>query len=211
MKTAEELRKHFEGTTNQASWINSDIYPDGKIYTKSYTEWLEQQTAKLRKEIEELKHHIESNQTQINEAVQVNYKQGQRILDLKMAGTILYNAVCQNKNAAGEAGTLSYPPKAMQWFDEVLKPWEQTKSEEVGFAEKERENEITRLRGLLERVEPTFTEYLDLLNKSNEAPITIAATHGWKCPESEVKQGMIHRIKITELLTDIETELSKKQ
>lgn len=35
------LQKQFETATGQASWINSDIYHDGKIYTKPYTEWLE--------------------------------------------------------------------------------------------------------------------------------------------------------------------------
>jgi len=34
------LQKEFEAT-GHAAWINSDIYPDGKIYTKEYTEWLE--------------------------------------------------------------------------------------------------------------------------------------------------------------------------
>ena len=34
------LQKEFE-KTGYASYINSDIYPDGKIYTKEYTEWLE--------------------------------------------------------------------------------------------------------------------------------------------------------------------------
>jgi len=38
----EKLRKEFEAT-GYASWINSDIYPDGRIYTKEYTEWLEKQ------------------------------------------------------------------------------------------------------------------------------------------------------------------------
>ena len=34
------LQKEFE-KTGYASWINSDIYPDGKIYTKEYVKWLE--------------------------------------------------------------------------------------------------------------------------------------------------------------------------
>ena len=34
------LQREFEAT-GYASWINSDLYPDGKIYTKEYTEWLE--------------------------------------------------------------------------------------------------------------------------------------------------------------------------
>jgi len=35
-----DLQKQFEAT-GYASWINSEIYPDGQIYTKEYTEWLE--------------------------------------------------------------------------------------------------------------------------------------------------------------------------
>jgi len=35
-----DLQKQFE-STGYASWINSEIYPDGQIYTKEYTEWLE--------------------------------------------------------------------------------------------------------------------------------------------------------------------------
>lgn len=39
-----ELQKEFEAT-GYAAWINSDLYPDGRIYTQEYTEWLE---AKVR-------------------------------------------------------------------------------------------------------------------------------------------------------------------
>ena len=38
--TREELRANFEAT-GYISWINADIYPNGKIYTQEYTEWLE--------------------------------------------------------------------------------------------------------------------------------------------------------------------------
>ena len=41
-----DLQKAFE-KTGYAAWINSDIYPDGRIYTKEYTEWLERQINKL--------------------------------------------------------------------------------------------------------------------------------------------------------------------
>ena len=43
-----DLQKEFE-KTGYASWINSDIYPDGKIYTKEYTEWLENRITELLK------------------------------------------------------------------------------------------------------------------------------------------------------------------
>ena len=41
-----KLQKEFE-KTGYNSWVNSDIYPDGKIYTKEYTEWLEKRLVKL--------------------------------------------------------------------------------------------------------------------------------------------------------------------
>ena len=42
-----ELQKEFEAT-GYTSWINADLYPDGKIYTQEYTEWLEKQVQALR-------------------------------------------------------------------------------------------------------------------------------------------------------------------
>ena len=42
-----ELQKEFEAT-GYASWINSDAYPDGKIYTDEYVKWLEKQVVVLR-------------------------------------------------------------------------------------------------------------------------------------------------------------------
>jgi hypothetical protein len=41
-----DLQKQFE-STGHASWINSDLYPGGKIYTKEYTEWLEKRVEAL--------------------------------------------------------------------------------------------------------------------------------------------------------------------
>ena len=41
------LQDEFEAT-GYASWINSDLYPDGRIYTKEYTEWLEKQVLEMR-------------------------------------------------------------------------------------------------------------------------------------------------------------------
>jgi len=43
-----DLQKEFEAT-GFSSWINDSLYPDGKIYTKEYTEWLERQVLVLRK------------------------------------------------------------------------------------------------------------------------------------------------------------------
>lgn len=42
-----DLQKEFEAT-GYTSWINTDLYPDGKIYTQEYTEWLEKQVQELR-------------------------------------------------------------------------------------------------------------------------------------------------------------------
>lgn len=35
-----ELQKEFEAT-GYTSWINANLYPDGRIYTQEYTQWLE--------------------------------------------------------------------------------------------------------------------------------------------------------------------------
>ena len=51
---ATQLRKEFE-EKGFVSWINSDIYPCGKIYTKEYTEFLETKLLKIKSEIELLK------------------------------------------------------------------------------------------------------------------------------------------------------------
>ena len=42
-----DLQKEFE-VTGYISWINTDLYPDGKIYTQEYTQWLERQVLVLR-------------------------------------------------------------------------------------------------------------------------------------------------------------------
>lgn len=44
-----DLQKEFEAT-GYTSWINADLYPDGKIYTQEYTRWLEEQVLALRQE-----------------------------------------------------------------------------------------------------------------------------------------------------------------
>ena len=43
-----DLQKEFEAT-GYTSWINADLYPDGKIYTQEYTQWLEKQVLAFRK------------------------------------------------------------------------------------------------------------------------------------------------------------------
>lgn len=54
----ETLIQRFERETGWAAWINSDIYPDTKIYTKAYTEWLEKQVETRRVSDEEIKDWI---------------------------------------------------------------------------------------------------------------------------------------------------------
>jgi|688.fasta_scaffold913209_1 hypothetical protein len=41
------LQEEYEAT-GYASWLDSDLYPDGKMYTKGYTRWLEEQVLALR-------------------------------------------------------------------------------------------------------------------------------------------------------------------
>lgn len=48
---AEDLRNEFEAT-GYTSWINADLYPDGRIYTQEYTEWLEKQVLSHRSQLE---------------------------------------------------------------------------------------------------------------------------------------------------------------
>lgn len=42
-----DLQKEFEAT-GYTSWINSELYPEGRIYTQEYTQWLEGQVLALR-------------------------------------------------------------------------------------------------------------------------------------------------------------------
>lgn len=42
-----DLEKIFEQETGNAAWINSDIYPDGKIHTREYVEWLAEKVKAL--------------------------------------------------------------------------------------------------------------------------------------------------------------------
>lgn len=54
-----KLACEFEESTKTASWISSDIYPDGTIYTKEYTQWLENKTQHQEEVIDLLKKAIE--------------------------------------------------------------------------------------------------------------------------------------------------------
>jgi hypothetical protein len=47
LKYMTDLQKEFEAN-GYTSWINADLYPDGKIYTQEYTQWLERQVLALR-------------------------------------------------------------------------------------------------------------------------------------------------------------------
>lgn len=50
MRAKEALRKKFERDHNSASWINADIYPNGRIFTQEYVYWLEQKLIDISKE-----------------------------------------------------------------------------------------------------------------------------------------------------------------
>jgi hypothetical protein len=64
-----ELQKEFEAA-GYASWINSDLYPDGKIYTQEYTQWLERQVLALR-EPESQKHNGSYSLTPFQESIKL--------------------------------------------------------------------------------------------------------------------------------------------
>jgi hypothetical protein len=48
-----DLQKEFEAS-GYTSWINSDLYPDGKIYTQEYTQWLEKRVESMLTLIREM-------------------------------------------------------------------------------------------------------------------------------------------------------------
>lgn len=43
-----EFIKEFE-KTGHIAWVNADIYPDGKIYTQEFTEWLAKRLEELER------------------------------------------------------------------------------------------------------------------------------------------------------------------
>lgn len=51
-----ELQKEFEAT-GYTSWINLDLYPNGKIYTNEYVEWLEKRIEALNRKIDKSKEY----------------------------------------------------------------------------------------------------------------------------------------------------------
>jgi hypothetical protein len=48
-----DLQQEFE-KTGYSSWINSEIYPNGKIYTQEYVEWLEKSAQQYKDRVAEL-------------------------------------------------------------------------------------------------------------------------------------------------------------
>jgi len=42
-------------------------------------------------------------------------------------------------------------------------------------------------------------EYIDFLNKANEAPISMAWIHGWRCPQEDIDKGNELREKIKQI------------
>jgi hypothetical protein len=49
----------------------------------------------------------------------------------------------------------------------------------------ELQEQVARLNGVVD----LFNEYLSFLDEANEAPITLAYAHGWRCPEKDVEKG----------------------
>lgn len=48
-------------------------------------------------------------------------------------------------------------------------------------------------------LEKTLIEYIEFLNKANHQPISIAASHGWKCPQQDIEKGIEFRKQIDQL------------
>ncbi len=48
-----------------------------------------------------------------------------------------------------------------------------------------------------------YDEYLEFLNDANEAPISIAHNHGWKCPKEDIDKGEDFRNRIEFLKSKI--------
>ncbi len=42
-------------------------------------------------------------------------------------------------------------------------------------------------------------EYLQFINEANEAPISNAYIHGWRCPEEDIEKGKKFREEIKQL------------
>lgn len=49
MTNKEQLREEFEKTKGSASWISADIYPNGRVFTNDYVEFLEYEIEKRDK------------------------------------------------------------------------------------------------------------------------------------------------------------------
>lgn len=56
-----ELIKEFEDGSSHAAWINSDIYPNGKISTQEYVAWLENELTDLRGRVAEVVRIMKEN------------------------------------------------------------------------------------------------------------------------------------------------------
>ena len=82
-----KLQKEFENT-GYTSWINSDIYPDGKIYTQEYTRWLEKELLASR----------ESRQLSAvpsdNEFIRVPYLAGDRLVHEPCGENAAFIKIC---------------------------------------------------------------------------------------------------------------------
>lgn len=55
MSDIDKYIEEFEKKEPYTAWINSDIYPDGRIYTKEFTQHLFKKNNELKKELHEAK------------------------------------------------------------------------------------------------------------------------------------------------------------
>lgn len=113
IKRAEDLRKHFEDT-GYTAWINADLYPNGRIYTQEYTEWLEK---KVLSQIEGVSTGLNAGELKATE-VFADYWQGDVPWDEKI--TVEYPAIINAMEDFAE-----------QTLSQERKKWEAEKRELV--------------------------------------------------------------------------------
>ena len=100
MRKALELRKEFESNGYYLSWINADIYPNGKIYTQEYTEWLENQLLNIR----ESKTPIDFNKLRNEFFAECT------LMESYLISGVPHHRNCMNKN----------PTDLFEWFKKKL-------------------------------------------------------------------------------------------
>lgn len=54
-----------------------------------------------------------------------------------------------------------------------------------------------------------YEQYINFIGKSNEEPIQVAFTHGWKCSKAVYDEGVAFRDKIQALQLEVVEELKE--